>query len=676
MTSIRAAAAVAVLTLFAAFAGDVRAQSLSIDNAEVAEGSGYAQPFLNSYDLTPFPFNVTLSAPSASIVRVQYATVAGTATQSFEGDYDGLSGTLTFAPGETLKTITVMVHADFLDEPTETFTVHLFGADNATIAQADGTGTILNDDAASTNADLGVTITSAPSTIHIGDTGTITFQIANHGPGDVTAVTWQINIWDGVTVEASQGEGCNHVVGGEGEGSTYCRLDTIASGANATVTMHVQRLSLFCPNSVQPFATVSSPTNSDPNAANDKMYVDLNTWLNVQPIVTPSMPDIAAGSTQNVSVEVATYAGANETLQLTAADNCISVPATVNTPYVPNQPSISTIPVMALSAPCTTHISFTRQSCPSVTYSIPVTTHASASTISFTFDPASLTVTAGQTVHVHVTASPLSAAASFTLSALTRTIDVPSNVVIDPITGGDIAVNGLTGGALSLLITAPSGLGSASSVLSGLVLEASPIALSAVSAGSGSMSGGTLVRITGHGFMADCWPFFDGVAARGVTIEGSTSLVASTPRHAAGAVGVTLRCSGASEVALNNAFTYIAGDDPAPLITSVDPLAAAPGQQVTIHGVHFRTNDAITFGPAAGTSVSSAPDAHVALVPSLPPGSVSVNVTDVLGRMSTTGPIFTVLDNTPQITHISPTALPAGAELIIDGSGFRAPYTF
>ncbi|MBV9067850.1 MAG: IPT/TIG domain-containing protein, partial [Acidobacteria bacterium] len=44
--------------------------------------------------------------------------------------------------------------------------------------------------------------------------------------------------------------------------------------------------------------------------------------------------------------------------------------------------------------------------------------------------------------------------------------------------------------------------------------------------------------------------------------------------------------------------------------------------------------------------------------------------------MSTTGPIFTVLDNTPQITHISPTALPAGAELIIDGSGFRAPYTF
>ncbi|MEA2344397.1 MAG: large repetitive protein, partial [Thermoanaerobaculia bacterium] len=111
-------------------------------------------------------------------------------------------------------------------------------------------------------------------------------------------------------------------------------------------------------------------------------------------------------------------------------------------------------------------------------------------------------------------------------------------------------------------------------------------------------------------------------------------------------------------------------------ITSVDPLSGAPGQQVAIHGLHFRTSDAIMFGSAAATSVSSAPDAHVAFVPSLPPGTVSVNVTDILGRLSTTGPIFTVLDNTPQVTHISPTSLPAGAELTIDGSGFRATYTF
>jgi len=675
MTLLRAVAAIAVLTLFAVLAGDAQAQSLSIDDAEVGEGSSYAPPFLLSYDLTPFPFNVTLSAPSSNTVRVQYTTMPGTAVEGFDGDYDHQAGTLTFAPGETLKTITVMVHADFFDEPTETFTVHLFGADNATIAQADGIGTILNDDAAPTSSDLGLTITSAPSTIHIGDTGTITFQVANNGPGDVTAVTWQINIWDGVTVEASQGEGCNHIVGGEGEGYTFCRLDTIASGATATVTMHVNRLSLFCPNSVLPFATVSSPTNSDPNAANDKIYVDLNTWLNVQPIVSPSTPDVAAGTTQNVTVEVATYAGANETLQLTAADNCISVPATAGTPFVANQPSIATIPITALSAPCTTHITFTRQSCPSVTYSIPVMTHMATSPITLTFDPASPTVTAGQTVHVHVSASPLNAAASFTLFALTNNIEVPSSVVIDP-AGGDIAIKWLTGGAFSLSVTAPAALGSASSVLSGFVLDAAPTGLSSVSPASGSTNGGTLVRITGHGFMADCWAFFGGVAARDVTIKGSTSLVASTPRHAAGAVAVSLRCSGVAEVTLNNAFTYVAGDDPAPLITSVTPLSAAPGQPVTIHGLNFRANDTITFGSAAATSVSSAPDAHVALVPALPASIVSVSVTDVLGRLSTTGPIFTVLDVAPQITHISPASLPAGAELIIDGSGFHAPYTF
>ncbi|MEA2326205.1 MAG: large repetitive protein, partial [Thermoanaerobaculia bacterium] len=679
ISTVRAAVAIAALGLFTLFAGDAKAQtpSLSIDDAELPEGSGYSQPFLGPYDGTPFTFNVTLSAPSTNTVSVFYATVPGTAGEGFPADTDYIrtSGRLNFAPGETLKTITVLVYADFFDEPTETFTVHLSGEGNATIARADGIGTILNDDPPPTNGDLGLTITSAATTIHVGDTGTITFQITNNGPGDVNAVSWQVNFWNGVTATASQGEGCQRIVGGEGEGFTYCRLDTIASGATATVTMNVHRLDLFCANTYGPFATVSSLTNTDPNSANDKMYVDLNTWLNIQPIVTPSIPDFAAGSTQNVTVEVATYAGANETLKLTAADNCISVPATVVTPFVQNQPSIATIPVTVLSAPCTTHITFTTQSCPSVTYSIPVTTHTAQTT--FTFDPPTTSVTAGQTVHVHVTASPLGAPASFALLPLTRTIDVPSSVIIDPVTGGDITITGVAAGAFQLAITAPAALGSSSAMFSGQVLDApSSRDVSAVIPNSGSTNGGTLVRLTGHGFTPECWPFFDGLAARDATIEGATSLVASTPRHAGGTVNIALRCSSAADAILNNAFTYVAGDDPAPLITSVDPLSAAPGQQVAIHGLHFRANDTIAFGSAAATSVSSAPDAHFAIVPSLSPGTVSVNVTDVLGRLSTTGPIFTVLSNTPQITHIAPTALPAGAELTIDGSGFRAPYSF
>src|SRR5439155_1036972 len=61
-------------------------------------------------------------------------------------DYISQSTTLTFAPGETSKPVTVLVCADTAFEPDETFTVTLSGATNATIAKAVGTGTIQNDD--------------------------------------------------------------------------------------------------------------------------------------------------------------------------------------------------------------------------------------------------------------------------------------------------------------------------------------------------------------------------------------------------------------------------------------------------------------------------------------------------------------------------------------------------
>ena len=45
---------------------------------------------------------------------------------------------LTFAPGETSKTITVLVNGDRLGEPNETFVVSLSAPTNATIADGQG----------------------------------------------------------------------------------------------------------------------------------------------------------------------------------------------------------------------------------------------------------------------------------------------------------------------------------------------------------------------------------------------------------------------------------------------------------------------------------------------------------------------------------------------------------
>ena len=89
-------------------------------------------------------FTVNLSAAYSEVVTVQYAAANGTATAG--SDYQAASGTLTFAPGETEKTISIGVLGDTLVESNETFTVNLSNPTGALIADRTGVGTIVNDD--------------------------------------------------------------------------------------------------------------------------------------------------------------------------------------------------------------------------------------------------------------------------------------------------------------------------------------------------------------------------------------------------------------------------------------------------------------------------------------------------------------------------------------------------
>jgi len=109
--------------------------SLAINNVTVVEG--------NSGTINAV-FTVTLSSASGRSVTVNYATTNGTATAP--SDYTAATGALTFAAGETSKTVIVVVKGDTLEEADETFFVDLSGATNASVATSRGTGTILNDD--------------------------------------------------------------------------------------------------------------------------------------------------------------------------------------------------------------------------------------------------------------------------------------------------------------------------------------------------------------------------------------------------------------------------------------------------------------------------------------------------------------------------------------------------
>jgi uncharacterized delta-60 repeat protein len=129
-------------------------------NATIADGQGTAtvtdddRPTISISDVTKtegnsgttqtYGFKVTLSKAGTSTITVHYATANGTAVAP--GDYTAKSGTLTFSVGQVSKTISVVVKGDNAVEPNEVFFVNLDSPTNATIADPQGVGTILNND--------------------------------------------------------------------------------------------------------------------------------------------------------------------------------------------------------------------------------------------------------------------------------------------------------------------------------------------------------------------------------------------------------------------------------------------------------------------------------------------------------------------------------------------------
>lgn len=117
--------------------------TVSVANAAIDEGnSGNAAVNVG----------VALSQSTTSTVSVNFATADGTARSG--ADYQATSGTLTFAPGETAKTITIQVIGNSRFEAEKTFSVTLSSPSGATLGSASATVTIRNDDEEIASIDL------------------------------------------------------------------------------------------------------------------------------------------------------------------------------------------------------------------------------------------------------------------------------------------------------------------------------------------------------------------------------------------------------------------------------------------------------------------------------------------------------------------------------------------
>jgi hypothetical protein len=109
-------------------------------------------------------FALSLSPASNQSVTVDYTTTNGTALAG--SDYTAKNGTITFAPGQTSQSVTISLIGDAVNEATETFSLTLANASGATITDAQGVGTISDDD-------IAPSVSIGDASVTEGDTGSV-----------------------------------------------------------------------------------------------------------------------------------------------------------------------------------------------------------------------------------------------------------------------------------------------------------------------------------------------------------------------------------------------------------------------------------------------------------------------------------------------------------------------
>ena len=235
--------------------------TISIDDVSIAEGDNGQSNLV---------FTISLSIPAAQDVTFDVASADGTATAG--ADYVALTSSETITAGNLSTPVTVSVVGDTVTEPDETLAVTLTNVVNATVADGDGVGTILDDEDASI-------ISIADSSIVEGDAGqadlVFTVSLSNAAAQDVT--------FDLATADGSASAGSDYlsvstngtIVAGSLTATTAVPVlgDTLAEGdesfsatlsnvANATVADEVG-FGTIVDDDVAPILTISDASMAE-----------------------------------------------------------------------------------------------------------------------------------------------------------------------------------------------------------------------------------------------------------------------------------------------------------------------------------------------------------------------------------------------------------------------------
>jgi hypothetical protein len=184
----------------------------------------------------------------------------------------------------------------------------------------------------------------------------------------------------------------------------------------------------------------------------------------------------------------------------------------------------------------------------------------------------------------------------------------------------------------------------------------------------GSGAAGSIVTLNGNNF-------FDGIPANNVVkFNGKTAVVNSATQTLIKAVVPADAGTGVVTVTVQGStgngptFTYI--DTSTPTITNYDPSSGKAGDLIAIAGTNFSTvtgNNSVKFnGLSATVTQASATLLNV----TVPVGATTGAITVTVGTKTATGPLFTVIDDSPTITSFTPTSGPVSTGVTITGTHF------
>ncbi|MFM5672314.1 putative Ig domain-containing protein [Aeromonas hydrophila] len=259
---------------------------------------------------------------------------------------------------------------------------------------------------------------------------------------------------------------------------------------------------------------------------------------------------------------------------------------------------------------------------------------------------------------------------------------LPPGLILDPSPGSSTTtLHGAptTAGTYTFSITLNDGLNQGGVATYTLVVTSSAVpTLTSVAPNSGSTDGATSVTLTGTDFTGATAVSFGGTAASGYIVNNATTITATTPAHAAGAVNVVVTTPSGTAT-LTNGYTYTV---PAPTVGPVSATVAAnsSANPITL-SLSGGTASSVAVATAASHGTATASGTNITYTPTAGySGSDSFTYTATNASGTSSPATVTITVSAPTLT-ITPTTLPDSTQSTaysqtLTATGGSAPYTY